>query len=395
VTTESGNVAAHRKDVDVRSIPLDVRGDSFELDLQQTQDDEALIQFVPWATLRNNPFSLKSDGFMFFDEGKSAVDGKGIYSAEDETLRKFASQVNMAGLNFDGAGNLEGTYEEAARVFQDYSVKVMQKHEPRVELVWNKTPYGESMNPKNAPNMTEAILPMTDLLIVPTQPMLRVVKGKSTNGRFFPHIDYIRGQTTYELIQTWWGKSWHKYLRGHAEVQKNEEFMAESAALRERNSYSRKLLRQEHGEREGDKLWFKKIGPAEAEVFCKYFEIPGLRTVWVSLNDAHDPATNGQLAMCSASSLQREHLTTYEIFEKGLVAKGLNQVDSGQEWYAPESLTIGQGAYWDAITGLHMAIDRYETNMEDPLETAAPRISVECRTLLVLPKKAAAGGARK
>ena len=75
-------------------------------------------------------------------------------------------------------------------------------------------------------------------------------------------------------------------------------------------------------------------------------------------------------------------LKEYEIFGPGITAIGLHP-NERQRWYAPESLQFGQGVRFDAMKAPHAAVAR----RAPPRQSSAPRLSVECRVLL-LSKKA-------
>jgi len=95
--------------------------------------------------------------------------------------------------------------------------------------------------------------------------------------------------------------------------------------------------------------------------FTKAFDVVGVDTVWVALNET--PCDNNQLALCSAASIDKE-----------------NDL-KGQGWYAPLSLKFGQGVVFGARRAAHVVVAR------DEGEGSQPRLSVECR-VLVLRKKA-------
>ena len=100
------------------------------------------------------------------------------------------------------------------------------------------------------------------------------------------------------------------------------------------------------------------------------------------------PCGNNQLVLCSWASVDKEKdLKEYEIFGPGITAIGLHPNDN-QRWYAPTTLQFGQGVRFDALTAPHVAVAREARRSVGLKEekAAVPRLSVECR-VLVLRKK--------
>ena len=108
---------------------------------------------------------------------------------------------------------------------------------------------------------------LSELILVPTQPMLRRATGPGSSGRYMPHIDFDYRLGSLDLVAPWWIKSWGKYILGNETVR---QLLTESGSL--------------EASAEPD--------PVTCTVgdFSKYFEIAGIQTVSSPCSLAQPPS---------------------------------------------------------------------------------------------------------
>ena len=201
--------------------------------------------------------------------------------------------------------------------------------------------------------------------MVPTQAMLRRASGPGSSGRYLPHVDFDYRQNTNELVAPWWDKSWGKYILENPRVQESLLF-----GRCELNGSMKATDLLEDPTK--SKIMF--------DLFSTVFNVCGLQTVWVALNET--PCYNNQLALCSWPSIdKRRDLKVYEIFGPGIKAIGLHP-NEDQRWYAPATLKFGQGVRFDAMKAPHVAVNREA----EQAQQSEPRLSVECRVLMLEPR---------
>ena len=167
-------------------------------------------------------------------------------------------------------------------------------------------------------------------------------------------MDFDNRFDILDFVVPLWVKRWGKYILGNQTVR---QLLIESGTL---------YVGAEPDPRR-----------CTVEDFSKYFEVAGIQSIWVSLNDT--PCHNNQLALCSWASVDKEKdLKGYKLF--GLGGTGIHPNDN-QHWYAPTTLQFGQGVRFDNLTAPHVSVSDAER-----FRTAMPRLSVECRVLLLRKK---------
>merc|ERR1711988_1230247 len=153
-----------------------------------------------------------------------------------------------------------------------------------------------------------------------------------------------------DLVEPWWLKSWGRYILGDESVREALNIANLDDAI---------------------------VNASTFNSFSNAFEVAGLQTVWVALNE--DPCYNNQLALCSWASVDKEKdLKEYQIFGPGITVIGLHPNEK-QRWFAPETLRFGQGVRFDAMKAPHSAVAR----LSSEFHSSAPRVSVECRVLML------------
>jgi len=300
----------------------------------QTVRADVQVTFVPWInkgtgagagwfawTPLNAESNWDKDGFMMFDDAD--------HYSDCDAVKEFAALANGDGAAPIGdIGKMEGG-ERFETAFKDKAAGLIRKDDATLG---------------------------SDCILVPTQPMFRKASGVGSSGRYLPHADFQDDLSPYELVSPWWNKSWGKYILQDEGVRAT---LAAAGSIADDGA-------------EPDLSLFT------VDLFSQHFEVTGIQTVWVALNDT--ATENNQLALCSRSTLSDNERTMYQIFEPGITALGIH-ASNKQEWFAPQSLKFGQGVRWDATTGAHVAVDREE------FRDSAPRLSVECRVLIVEEKK--------
>ena len=295
------------------------------------------VNFVPWNPLIREAPDFQKDGFVFFDETEHYSD-----SAE---IKEFADMANSnADLEIGDIAKNHG--KQYARAFQSKAAQLLHSREK-----------------VGGP-----------AIMVPTQAMLRRASGPGSSGRYLPHVDFDYRQNTNELVAPWWDKSWGKYILENPRVQ---ETLATSGGpfLEGRGPLVDGLL---SGSMKATDIL---DDPAKSkdmfDLFSTTFNVCGLQTVWVALNET--PCYNNQLALCSWPSIdKRRDLKVYEIFGPGIKAIGLHP-NEDQRWYAPATLKFGQGVRFDAMKAPHVAVNREA----EQAQQSEPRLSVECRVLML------------
>jgi len=296
------------------------------------------VDFVPWSA-KDKP-DFKRDGFAFFDEE--------AHYSRSPVVSEFATLANSNKSDLE-IGDIAKVYGvRYARAFQREAVKLLYRHEPSLK---------------------------DHAIMVPTQAMLRKASGPGSSGRYLPHVDFDYRQRSDELVAPWWDKSWGKYIVENASVWEFLSFSDRWKAYKplvDNWKVDKPLTAAEMLE---DPIKSKAL----FDLFSEAFEICGLQTVWVALNDT--PCYNNQLALCSWPSIDKERdLKVYEIFGPGIKAIGLHPNEK-QRWYAPATLQFGQGVRFDAMMAPHVAVAREVDEHYDG--KSEPRLSVECRVLML------------
>ena len=282
------------------------------------------VNFVPWNPLIREAPDFQKDGFVFFDETEHYSD-----SAE---IKEFADMANSnADLEIGDIAKNHG--KQYARAFQSKAAQLLHSREK-----------------VGGP-----------AIMVPTQAMLRRASGPGSSGRYLPHVDFDYRQNTNELSRlggtsrganTFWRiRGCKRALFGRCELNGSMK----ATDILENPAFSEDLF----------------------DLFSTVFNVCGLQTVWVALNET--PCYNNQLALCSWPSIdKRRDLKVYEIFGPGIKAIGLHP-NEDQRWYAPATLKFGQGVRFDAMKAPHVAVNREA----EEAQQSEPRLSVECRVLML------------
>jgi len=289
----------------------------------QTVLADVEIHLVPWSWTAKRPMDFERDRFAFFDETE--------HYAECDAVNELAALANsQPDLPIGDLGKMSGGLK-FERAFQRKAVELLRKHNPRLR---------------------------EEVILVPTQPMLRRAAGPGSSGRYMPHVDFDVRLGSHDLVAPWWAKSWGRYILGSEHVRE---------ALEEVGSLDAGAA--------PDPARFT------AQAFSEVFDLVGIQTVWVSLNSA--PCDNNQLALCSWASVDPgTDLKEYQIFGPGITAIGLHPNDD-QLWVAPATLRFGQGVRFDALAAPHVAVAREQGGFQ----SAAARLSVECRVLMLRKKR--------
>jgi phytanoyl-CoA hydroxylase len=293
--------------------------------IMQTVSAVADVDFFPWMSSEGKG-SFKRDGFAFFDEPS--------HFSDSDAIMELAAMANADGLTAGDLGKANKAFE---RAFQSKAAELIRKHDPT----------------------------LADLIMVPTQPMLRRATGPGSSGRYMPHVDFDFRLSSHELVAPWWRKSWGRYILTNESVRKTlvEAGSLEEAAVEPGSELSASELR------------------CTVDEFSDSFDVVGIQTVWVSLNSG--PCHNNQLALCSWASVDKENdLKEYQIFGPGITAIGLHP-NRSQRWVAPSSLRFGQGVRFNALAAPHVAVAREPAALESSADAGTPRLSVECRVLML------------
>merc|ERR1712224_220431 len=169
-----------------------------------------------------------------------------------------------------------------------------------------------------------------------------------SSGRYMPHVDFDVRLGTHELVKPWWTKSWGRYILASKNVR---DTLTEAGAFE-------------------DAAESHPVSMSAFNAFSRSFDVVGLQTVWVALNET--PCYNNQLALCSWASVDKtKDLKEYQIFGPGITAIGLHPNEE-QRWVAPETLQFGQGVRFDAMRAPHSAVARQPPEFQ----SSAPRVSV-------------------